>query len=132
MKVFLVLMGWILWTTGAYAHEGHDHGAKGLQPSQGGVIHKGTKLNLEVVQESGELRLFPLDTNAKPLKATDLKISGTYELPRGKAEPLALNAQKDHFSATVDAKGAHRYAVNLKVDYKGQSESFSFQVEPEE
>lgn len=132
MKTLSMILGLTFFTASAWAHEGHDHGPKSAQATQGGVLHQGKKVGLEVVQESGELKLYPLDATAKPLKASDVKVSGTYELPKGKPEPLALTAKGDYLSAKVDAKGAHRFGVKLKVDYQGSAEDFSFQVEPQE
>ena len=45
---------------------------------------------------------------------------------------LKLFLNRNFLESKVDAKGSHRYTVDLKVTYKGKTENVSFNVEPQE
>lgn len=115
----------------ASAHEGHDHGPAIAQAPHGGTFQKGKKIAIEIVQEGGELKIYPLTTALKALKSSDINITATYELPKKKAEGLSLQSSDDFFVAKVDAKGAHRFKLDLNISYQGSKENLSFQIEPE-
>ena len=121
------------------AHEGHNHGPGQVQPTKGGVILKSEHFYLEVVGTNKEIKFYPLkqvdpkSMMLTPIPLKDVKLSATYMLPRGKkAEAIKVTNHGDHFMGTVDAKGSHRYQVNVSIETMGEKEELTYQIEPQE
>lgn len=115
------------------AHEGHDKVPGTLTAPHGGQIKGTSQLYIELVSDSSGFKLYTADHDLKTIPVKDVKIEGTAKLPKQKqSEKLALNISESFFETKVDAKGSHRYTVDLKVTYKGKTESVSFNVEPQE
>lgn len=116
-----------------YAHEGHDKTPGAVAAPHGGVVKGTDSLYWELVNESGGLKLYPLTHDLAPVPLKEIALAGTVTLPKKpKAEPVTFSQDGDAFSAKVDAKGAHRYALDLSVTYKGKKEKVKFQIEPQE
>jgi hypothetical protein len=85
-----------------------------------------------VIQEGGELKIYPLTLSMKAVNLADITIKATYELPKKKSEILSLKGDGDFFVAKVDSQGAHRFQLNLNIDYENSKEKLSFQIEPDQ
>lgn len=121
------------------AHEGHTHGPGQVQPTKGGVIMKGEKFYLEVVGTKSEVKFYPLkqvdpkSMMLTPIPLKDVTLSATFTLPRGKkSELIAVKNGTDHFRGSVDAKGSHRYQVDVSIETMGEKEKLTYQIEPQE
>jgi hypothetical protein len=123
--------------TASFAHEGHAvPGA--AQAEHGGVIKPAGEVYLELVTDkSGTLRLFAMDHDKQPVALEEIQIDATAQLPRAKAKtPVKFASQKlpdahaSHYAGSFDAKGAHRYTLEVTASYQGKKEKARFQVEP--
>ncbi len=114
------------------AHEGHDKTPGALAAPHGGVVKGTDHIYLELVTESGGIKIYPLDHATKAVPFTDVKLEGKMSVPRkNKAEIIKFTVDGDHFAAKVDTKGAHRYDLNIKVTHGGKTENLKFSVEPQ-
>lgn len=132
MKQFILFSAMFLTLGVANAHEGHDKTPGALAAPHGGLI-KGTEhIYLELVSNQGELKVYPLDHDMKSVPVADVKLDGKMSVPRkNKSEPVKFIAQDDYFAAKVDAKGAHRYDLDVTVSHGGKTEKLKFSVEPQ-
>ncbi len=134
-KTFLFLfktlaLSFALIGSAAFAHEGHS--VPGNKPAPHGGMMKSTgELFIELVTENSTLKIYPMDHDSKPLPLKGLKISGQAKLPRqAKTESVKFEEKADHWLANFDAKGAHRFELNLQIDHQGRQEKVKFNVEP--
>ena len=113
-----------------FAHEGHNHTPGSIQAPHGGVIKGTSELYMELVSDASGLKFYPLTHELKAIPLSELKVSGTYQMPKKKKEKLTLSSFEDHFETKVESKGAYRYALQLETIFKTKKESVTFQVEP--
>lgn len=132
MKQLILFSTMFLALGSANAHEGHDKTPGALAAPHGGII-KGTEhIYLELVTESGGVKIYPLDHDTKAIPVADVKLEGKMSVPRkNKAEAVTFAVDGDHFVAKVDAKGAHRYDLDVTVTHGGKPEKLKFSVEPQ-
>ncbi|AZZ37285.1 hypothetical protein CIK05_10965 [Bdellovibrio sp. qaytius] len=116
-------------TLNAFAHEGHDQTPGSLKANHGGTVKAGKEFNLEYVVSGNELKLYPASHEGSDLLATEVKISGTGKLPKGKAESLKIELKNGIYTAPIDFKSGYRIEVIATTEYKGKKDSFKFQVE---
>lgn len=120
-------------SSSAPAHEGHSHGPSGPEAVNGGVVKEGKSLNMELVSQSGEVKLFPAAKDGKPLSVESVELSATAQ-PRGKPKAkITLQPSGTHFLGKIDAKGSKRLELKVEASLKGSKakDAFVFQVEPE-
>lgn len=132
MKRILLLTVLIFSFGFANAHEGHDK-TPGLQSTRPGGTIKGTdRIYLELVSDKDGAQLYPMDHDKKAIPLSEVKMEAKMTIPRkNKTQNLKLTAQNDHFAAKVDAKGAHRYDLDVSVTHGGNTEKLKFSVEPQ-
>lgn len=114
---------------GIFAHEGHDKTPGTLKANHGGVVKPGKLINLEYVVTGDSLTLYPATHEGTDLKPTDVKLSATAKLPKGKAEPVKLEIKGDAYTAQIDFKGAYRAELQVIALSQGKETTFKFQVE---
>lgn len=112
-----------------FAHEGHNNAPGSLKANHGGTVKAGKEINLEYVVKGNELKIYPASHEGADLAATDVKVTATAKLPKGKAEAIKLEAKEGAFVTTVDFKSAYRVEMVVSTDYKGKKDTFKFQVE---
>ncbi len=122
----------LLTTSPTLAHEGHDHGPSTVQAPKGGVIRSLETVHLELLTKGKTLAIYAYDTNLKPAEASSFPLTATVTLPRKKAESLALTPKGDHWEAEFDAKGAHRYTLELSIRQGGHDDKVKYTVEPKQ
>lgn len=133
MKLFIVTLTTILLSMTSMAHEGHDKTPGALSAPHGGQIKGTSQLYVELVSDQSGFKLYAVDHDLKTIPTKEVKIEGTMKLPKQKqSEKLAFNSSDSYLEAKVNAKGSHRYIVELNVNYKGKTEKLSFNVEPQE
>ena len=117
----------------ANAHEGHDKTPGTAAAPHGGLLQGTDSLFIEVLSTKEALKVYPLTHDMKAIPLNTIKITGTMSIPRKAGKPEALNfiASDDHLEAKVDAKGAHRYILNLDVTQGKIKEKLNFNVEPQ-
>ena len=130
--VFVVAL---LCFTEALAHEGHDHGPGSVQAPKGGVMRSLETVHLELKAEGKALRIYPYEMDAKtqklvPADVAKFPVKATVTLPKKKPEALELSPKGDHWEGTFDAKGAHRYALELAITQGGHNDKVKYTVEP--
>lgn len=133
MKTILLTIAALIIGTSTFAHEGHDKAPGTLSAPHGGQLKGTSQLYLELVPDATGFKVYPVDHDMKSIAIKDVKLEGAVKLPKQKtSEKLVLTASESYLEAKVNAKGSHRYAVDLKVTYKGKTENVSFNVEPQE
>lgn len=121
-----------LFSTSIQAHEGHDKTPGAVSAPHGGVVKGTSQIYLELVNEAGGIKVYPLTHDSSPIALKEVTIKGTATFPKkAKGEPVSFASGDDHFAAKVNAKGAYRYSLDLTVTYKGKQEKITFQVEPQ-
>ena len=116
----------------SFAHEGHDKTPGAIAAPHGGIVQGTSQLYLELVPSSDGVKVYPMDHDGKPVTISDVKLEGTATFPKkSKADQVKFAPEGDAFVAKVAAKGAHRYTLNLNVEYKGKKEKAKFTVEPQ-
>ena len=132
MKILMTITALTLLISGtAFGHEGHDHTPGTVTPPNGGVIQETANLYFEIVVQKGGFRAYVFDHDMKAIPIKDAKLTGSATFPRQKKSvPVQLSAKENHFIATVDDKGTHRYSLELTADYKGKKEKAKFNIEP--
>lgn len=133
MKSFVTTIATLLIGLLALAHEGHDKTPGAVTAPHGGQLKGTSQLYVELVSDSAGFKIYTVDHDLKTIPVKDVKIEGTAKLPKQKqSEKIALSTAESFLEAKVNAKGSHRYTVDLKVIYKGKTENVSFNVEPQE
>lgn len=128
-KVFVVCISLIAGTH-AYAHEGHDHGPSQVQAPKGGVIRSLETVHLELLTKGKTVSIYAYNTDLKPEEVKKFPVSATVTLPKKKPQTLALAEKGDHWEAEFDARGAHRYTLELSIKQGGHNDKVKFTVEP--
>lgn len=121
-----------------FAHEGHDHGPAAVPVQKGGIVRSLETVNLELVFKDKTVSIYPFKTEMNPktpgkLTPADIgayPVSATVEMPKAKPVALALKPAGDHWEASVDAKGVHRFTVVLDIKQGGHSDKVKWTVEP--
>lgn len=116
----------------AKAHEGHDK-TPGALPLDGfDQIQATDHLYLKLRMEKGGVKIYPFSHENKPVALSGMKLEGTTTSPKkSKPETVAFTPEGDAFTAKVDAKGAHRYTLDVVVTHDGKKEKTKFNVEPQ-
>lgn len=126
-KLFVIAL---LFAQSALAHEGHDHGPSAVQPPKGGILRSLETVHLELVAKGKMLKVYAYDMNLQPVEVSGLPMTASVTLPRGKAQALPLAAKGKYWEAQFDAKGAHRYTVELAIRQGGHDDKVKYTVEP--
>ena len=120
-----------LFSVAGFTHGGHDHGPGSVQPPKGGVIRSLETIHLELVTLGQELKIFIYDKDLKPLDVSKYPASATVLRPRTEGdENLNLIPKKDHWEASYDSKGIHRYTIHFKITQGSHEDLVKFNVEP--
>lgn len=136
MKKMKILLAALTFAAAqGYAHEGHDHGPSTLQAPKGGVLRSLEEVHLELKTDGKKLSLYAyeLDEKSQKLVAADVKkfpVKATATLPRKKPEAVDLSPKGDHWEASFDAKGAHRYTLEVAIKQAGHDDKVKYTVEP--
>jgi hypothetical protein len=133
MKTLNTLLASFIFALQLFAHEGHNKTPGSLTAPHGGKIKGTSQLYIELVSDSKGFKLYTYDHDLKTIPVKEVKFDGKVKFPKQKkVETIKFNNSESFFEAVVDAKGTHRYTVDLKVKYIGKTESISFNVEPQE
>lgn len=128
----IIYMFTLLVSMSTFAHEGHDKTPGALAAPHGGVVKGTDHIYIEVVSGPNEVKVYPLNHDMKPVPVADVKLDAKMSIPRkNKSETVKFTTQADYFSAKVDAKGAHRYDLDVTVTHGGKTEKLKFNVEPQ-
>ncbi len=111
------------------AHEGHDDAPGAIKANHGGVVKAGKDVNLEYKVSGDVVELYPVSHEGKDLTASEIKVTATGKLPKGKVEPLKLEVKNGVYTAKLNFKGAYRIEVLVTADNKGKLSTFKFQAE---
>lgn len=132
MKLLKLMFSLLLTFNFALAHEGHNKTPGALSAPHGGLIKGTDSFYLEVVTSQNEVKVFPLGHDMKPVSVASLKLDGKMTIPRkNKSEAVKFSPKADYFSASIDAKGAHRYDLELSISKNGKVEKQIFTIEPQ-
>lgn len=126
----LIITSLLFVVQSLYAHEGHDHGPSQVQAPKGGIVRSLETVHLELLSKGKNLNVYVYDMNFKPEDVTKFPVSATVALPRKKAQALTFSPKGDHWEAEFDAKGAHRYTLEMKIKQDGHEDKVKFTVEP--
>ncbi len=132
MKKLFATAFLILQSIVSFAHEGHHHTPGAVVAPHGGVLQDLKHMYLELVVEAGTVTLYPLDHDLKSLATKDVTIEASVKYPKKpKPESVAFSSEGDAFKAVIDAKGAHRYSLEVKISAQGKTSTAKFNVEPQ-
>ncbi len=133
-RIFSASLSVALLISIAQAHENHDHDAPTtLKAPKGGIIKALDEARIEVIYKGNNIQIFVYDTKMTPTLTSGFKILAKAELPRsGKIEIINLVAKDTRFEGSFDAKGSHRYTLNLAVTTvkTGRTDHLTFTIEP--
>lgn len=133
MKSLITIIAILVTGLSVLAHEGHDKTPGAITAPHGGQLKGTSQYYVELISDSSGFKLYTMDHDLKAIPIKDVKIEGSMRLPKkNQSQKLSLNTSESFLETKVDAKGSHRYIVDLKVTYKGKTESLSFNVEPQE
>jgi hypothetical protein len=131
MKTIMLLLA-VFTTPLAFAHPGHDHVPGAITAPHGGTVEGTDHFYLELTVTKDGVRIYPFDHEMDPVPLKELKLEGTMTIPRRKkSEKVQFSPKGDYFEAKIDAKGSHRYALELSISHKGKKEKAKFNVEPQ-
>jgi hypothetical protein len=132
MKQILIALTFLIPINSAFAHEGHDKTPGAVSAPHGGIMQDLEGIYLELLVDANGIKLFPYDHDQKPIPTKNVKLEGIASFPK-KAKPETVNFTMDSegFTAKVEAKGAHRYTLEVTVSYGGKKEKTKFNVEPQ-
>lgn len=132
IKLILTMMIAFL-PLGGFAHEGHDHTPGAVAAPHGGIMHDLEHMYLEFLVDAGGVKLYPYNHELEPLAISEVGIEGSATLPKKtKPEKVTFKPAGSGFSASFDAKGAHRYMLEVTVTYRGKKDKAKFNVEPQQ
>ncbi len=130
-KLFATFVLFISLTS--FSHEGHDKAPGTLSAPHGGQLKGTSQLYVELVSDTNGFKIYTIDHELQAIPLKDVKIEVALKLPKQKqSEKISLNLSESFAEGKVNVKGAHRYIIDLKVTYKGKTESLSFNVESQE
>lgn len=116
-------------TLNVFAHDGHNVTPGSLKANHGGTVKAGKEINLEYVASGTELKLYPATHEGADLAASEVKLSATGKLPKGKAESLKIEIKNGVYTTAIDFKTAYRIEVVTTTEHNGKKDTFKFQVE---
>lgn len=119
-----------LFTNSSFGHGDHDHGPKSIQAPKGGVVRSLETVNLELVNNGSEVKIYVYDTDLKATEVSKYPVSATVTLPKKKPETAKLSPQSDHWVLYFDAKNAHRYTLELSIKQGGHDDKVKWVIEP--
>lgn len=128
MKKLILLIAMAL-SVSSSAHEGHDNAPGALKANHGGLVKPGKEINLEYVVAGTEVKLYPISHDGKDLTPSEIKISATVQLPKGKSESVKIENKDGAFVVQVDFKSAYRVEMKVSAIHNGKKDNFKFQVE---
>ncbi len=132
MKLLILALTLVCLPVTGFAHEGHDK-MPGAMPLDGFDQIQATGdlyLKLKVVGDG--VKVSPFTHENKPVPVGELVLDGAVKLPKkAKSEKVVFVAEGDAFAAKIDAKGSHRYALEITVSHAGKKEKVTFNVEPQ-
>lgn len=124
---FLVTM---VMSLSLHAHEGHDHGPSMIAPPKGGVIRSLETIHLELLPQGKTVKIFVYDKKMEPVEAKKYPVSAMATRPRKQAEAVELKTKKSHWEFEYDAKGSHRYTLQLSIEQGGHKDKVQWNIEP--
>ena len=131
MKIVITAIATLLIGFLALAHEGHDKTPGAITAPHGGQLKGTSHLYIELVSDSMGFKVYTVDHDLKTIPVKEVKVEGTAKIPKQKkSETLTFISSESFLESKFDSKGSHRYTVDLKITYKGKTESVSFNVEP--
>lgn len=132
MGKLLTLIATLFVLTSVVAHEGHNKTPGALSAPHGGLVQGTEHLYIELVVSGDAIQLYFYDHDMKAVSAQAVKVEGKTILPKKSGSlPVSFSVEKDSFSAKINAKGAHRYTLELAVSHAGKNEKVQFTVEPQ-
>ncbi len=129
MFKIIIFASLLTFSTSSFSHEG-EHGPSAVQAPKGGVMRSLETVHLEMLTKGQSVQIYLYDANLKPADVSKYPITATVTLPKKKSEPLKLESKGDHWLANFDAKGAHRYSLELNIVQGGHNDKINFTVEP--
>lgn len=128
-------------TDGALAHDGPHDAPGDVQAPKGGLIRTTEDGHFELLRKRDpqskleQLTLYFYDVGdlSKPRPVEGVQIEAKLILPgadRKKAPSVAFMPQGDHWTATLDAKKAHRYTLDFAVVVGKTSHKLKYTLEP--
>ena len=130
----LIALALVTFGFAGHAHEGEDHDKPStIQAPKGGSIKSLEQTHVEVVVKGKDIKIYLYDKDLKPQSVKNYTVSANAKMPRTKKiETVELKIQDQHFEATYDAKGMHRYTLILAVkDPKTvHDDKLNFTIEP--
>jgi len=118
----------------AYSHEGHDEAPGKVKATKGGevLIPYGKNLNVEVVKQEGNLKVYPLPHKGDSLPLDGIKVVAITKPSKKskKSETIEFKKTGDYFEAPIDLKGASHLTLEIAVTLPdGKTDKFKTTVD---
>lgn len=118
----------------AYSHEGHDEAPGKVKATKGGEVLTpyGKNLNVEVVKQEGNLKVYPLPHKGDTLPLDGVKVVATTKPSKKSQKPETIEFKKsgEFFEAAIDLKGASHLTLEIVVTLpNGKSDKFKTTVD---
>lgn len=122
----------LLFATNIWAHEGHDKSPGVVAAPHGGIVQGTRDAYVELVSKADGIQIYLYNHDMKPLDMSTAKIEGTARLPKkNKGDAVTFTQESGAWIGKIDAKGAHRYTLELSITVSGKKDKTKFTVEPQ-
>lgn len=112
------------------AHEGDHHAPSSVQAPNGGIIQSLESIHLELLTKGNVLQVYVYNSDLTPADVSKYPISAKIVFPKKKSQVIVLTPNKNYWEASVDAKGAHRFTLEISIKQAGHNDKIKFTVEP--
>lgn len=131
-----IIASLLMLASPAFSHEGHDHDApQAVSAPNGGIVKSLEKTYVEAVSRGNQVLIYLYDKEMKPKNVSQFELSATAQFPKNKIKekPVVFAKKENHFDATFDAQGSHRYTLKIQIKdpATGHNDKMSFVIEPQ-
>ncbi len=131
-KILAAIAVFTLGSFHSLAHEGHNKTPGAISAPHGGQVKGTDSLYLELVSDKDGFKLYPLTHEMKVVPAKEISLEAKVKFPKKSgSENIKLMSSADFFEGKVNAEGAYRYTVEIKMTYQGKKDHLTFNVEPQ-
>lgn len=129
IRTVIATLTFLLLSTPALSHDGHDHGAPTFSAPKGGILKSSLQGHFELVKENDLAKVYHYDAKGKAKDTKGLNLKAELELPRKKSVALDLQDKGTHWESKIDAQNAHRYTLKITIDDGKEKDHVKFTVE---
>jgi hypothetical protein len=130
MSKVTFLTVFFVFTSLIHAHEGDHHAKSSVQAPNGGIIQSLESVHLELLTKGDMLQVYIYNTDLTPADVSKYPVSAKVIFPKKKPQSIVLTPKINHWETTVNAKGSHRFTLEISIKQAGHQDKVKFTVEP--